>query len=165
MRRNSRRIEFVHRYLWLCCPQPSMQLFEPTILNYNNIAGKSSKGRNNYLDVFMWKKRHQTWHHTIINNHLNLLVSSVGQITKSPDCVDQNLRVQIKDLNLLLTKFYWFIWSYVGVGMMNQGIKSWQQFAYSINMRRRVFIATEVHDYPCYITKEANGYCVCHKTQ
>ena len=44
-----------------------------------------------YLNIFMWKKGHQTWYHTIINNHLDLLISSISQVAKSPNSVDQNL--------------------------------------------------------------------------
>lgn len=49
--------------------------------------------------------------------------------------------------------------------MMDEGIKSWQQFSNGIDMRWGVFVAAEVHDYPCHVTKEAYGYRVCHKTQ
>ena len=55
--------------------------------------------------------------------------------------------------------------SYVGVSMMDEGIKGWKQFSYGINMWRGIFVATEIHNYPRHVTKEANWYRVRHKTQ
>jgi hypothetical protein len=60
--------------------------------------------------------------HPRINNQLNLIIATIGQIGKSPDSVHQNACVL----------------------MMNQHGERWKQSLHDLTRRRRIFAAAQV---------------------
>lgn len=56
----------------------------------DNIAHGSQSGRLHF-HFAMGKQGHQLGYHARVDNHLNLFISSVGQITQGPNSIDQDL--------------------------------------------------------------------------
>lgn len=74
------------------------------------------------------------WNDAAIDDQLDLFVSTIGQIRKRPDSVDQNIHIRV----------------------VNEVTKCWKDLIDGLNGWRRVLVATQVDNDPSDVAEEAD---------